>query len=58
MIVAGIDIGSRAAKAVVMNDGTIISSIIADTGPESVKTSRMTIEAVLKSPGLSLKDIE
>ena len=58
MIVAGIDIGSRAAKAVVMNDGAIISSIIADTGPESVKTSHLTMEAALKSPGLSLNDIE
>lgn len=58
MIVAGIDIGSRAAKAVVMNDGTIISSVICDTGPESVKTSHMTIEAALKSPGLSLSDIQ
>ncbi len=58
MIVAGIDIGSRAAKAVVMNDGAIISSVICDTGPESVKTSHMAIEAVLKGPGLSLSDIQ
>jgi len=57
VIVAGIDIGSRAAKAVVLNDGSILSSIIRDTGPESVKTSQMTIEAVLKGPGLSLSDV-
>ena len=48
MIFAGIDIGSRAAKAVVMNDGSILSSVIYDTGPESVKTAYMTIEATLK----------
>jgi len=58
MIVAGIDIGSRAAKAVVMNDGTIISSVICDTGPESVKTSQMTMSRVLDGTGLSLDDIE
>ncbi|MFH1639371.1 MAG: acyl-CoA dehydratase activase [Chloroflexota bacterium] len=58
MIVAGIDIGSRAAKAVIMKDGTILSSTIGDTGPESVKTSNMTIEAVLNGTGLSLDDIE
>ncbi|MFC1845907.1 acyl-CoA dehydratase activase [Chloroflexota bacterium] len=57
MIVAGIDIGSRAAKAVIMKDGAIISSVIRDTGPESVKTSYMAIEEVLKGTGLSLNDI-
>ena len=58
MIVAGIDIGSRAAKAVIMNNGTIISSVICDTGPESVKTSQMTMAEALKGAGLSLNDIE
>jgi predicted CoA-substrate-specific enzyme activase len=58
MIFAGIDIGSRAAKAVVMNDGSILSSVICDTGPESVKTAYMTIEATLKGTGLSLSDIQ
>lgn len=58
MIVAGIDIGSRAAKAVVMNDGTIISSVIGDTGPESVKTARMTMAKALAGTGLSLSDIQ
>ncbi len=58
MIFAGIDIGSRAAKAVLINDGSILSSVICDTGPESIKTSYMTIEAALKVPGLSLSDIQ
>ena len=55
---AGIDIGSRAAKAVVMKDSSILSSVIGDTGPESVKTSYMTIKEVLKRAGLSLDDVE
>jgi len=58
MIVAGIDIGSRAAKAIVMNDNTIVSSVICDTGPESVKTSYMTIEEALDGTGLSLDSIQ
>jgi len=58
MITAGIDIGSRAAKAVVMKDGEIISTAIRDTGPESVKTSQMLIEVVLNGTGLTLDDID
>jgi len=58
MIVAGIDIGSRAAKAVVMNDGTIVSSVICDTGPESVKTSKMTMTRALERTGLDMDDLE
>ncbi len=58
MIVAGIDIGSRATKAVVMKNGSMLSSVICDTGPESVKTSYMTMEEALKGTGLSLKDIQ
>ena len=57
MIVAGIDIGSRAAKGVLMNDGTILSWVIRDTGPESVKTSKMVLEELLKDTGVSQDDI-
>jgi benzoyl-CoA reductase subunit A len=56
-IVAGIDIGSRAAKVVIMKDGTILSSTIRDTGPESVKTAYMAMAAALEGTGLSLEDI-
>ncbi len=58
MIVAGIDIGSRAAKAVLLDGDNIISSVICDTGPESVKTSQMTIARVLEGTGLSQNDID
>jgi len=57
MIVAGIDIGSRAAKCVIMEDGSILSSVICDTGPESIKTSYMTMAEALRGTGLSLSDI-
>ena len=58
MIVAGIDIGSRAAKAVIMDDGNIISSAITDTGPESAKTAYAVTEMALKDTGISLDDIQ
>jgi predicted CoA-substrate-specific enzyme activase len=58
VIFAGIDIGSRAAKVVILNDGSILSSVIRDTGPESVKTANMAIEEALKGPGLSLNDVQ
>ena len=56
-IVAGIDIGSRAAKVVIMKDDAIISSAIRDTGPESVKTAYAALGVALEGTGLSLDDI-
>ena len=58
MIVAGIDIGSRAAKAVILKDSSILSSVIRDTGPESVKTSYMVIGEALRDARLTLDDIQ
>jgi predicted CoA-substrate-specific enzyme activase len=58
MITAGIDIGSRASKAVVLKDGKIISSYIGDTGAESIATSKETMARTLEGSGLEIKDIE
>lgn len=58
MIVAGIDIGSRATKTVIMDDGRIISSDITDTGPESIKTSYNAINRALSRTTLKLEDIQ
>jgi predicted CoA-substrate-specific enzyme activase len=58
MITAGIDIGSRASKAVVLKDGKIIASYIGDTGAESVVTSRVTMAKTLEGTGLELSDID
>jgi len=58
MIVAGIDIGSRAAKTVILKDGDIIASTIRDTGPESVKTAHMAINSAMDGTGLTLDDID
>ena len=58
MLFAGIDIGSRAAKAIIMRDNEILSTAIRDTGPESVKTSQSLIRDVLEGTSLSLADID
>ncbi|MBN2186260.1 MAG: 4Fe-4S dicluster domain-containing protein [Dehalococcoidia bacterium] len=58
MIVAGIDIGSRAAKAVIMENDSILSSVICDTGPESVKTSYLAMQQALNKTNLSFDDIQ
>ena len=58
MLFGGIDIGSRAAKVVVMKDGDIYTSTIQDTGPESVKTAYMTMNAALDGTGVKIEDID
>jgi predicted CoA-substrate-specific enzyme activase len=58
MITAGIDIGSRASKAVVLKEGKILSSFIGDTGAESVVTSKMTMSRTLEGTGLEIKDLD
>ncbi|MBN1188251.1 MAG: 4Fe-4S binding protein [Dehalococcoidales bacterium] len=57
MYTAGIDIGSRASKAVLLKDGEMVSSYIGDTGAESVVTSRETIAKTLEGTGVKLEDI-
>lgn len=58
MIVAGLDIGSRSAKAVIMEDGRILSSSLCDTGAESAKTAVRAIDQAMEGTGLSLEDLQ
>jgi predicted CoA-substrate-specific enzyme activase len=58
MLTAGIDIGSRASKAVVLKDGKVLSSYIGDTGAESVVTSRTTMAKTLEGTGLKIEDMD
>ena len=51
MLFGGIDIGSRAAKVVVMQDDQVFATAIIDTGPESAKTARRAMEAALSGTG-------
>lgn len=57
MIVAGIDIGSRTAKAVILQDRDIISYSIIDTGYDSAETAYKVMDESLKKVGLSFKDM-
>ncbi len=58
MITAGIDIGSRTAKAVIMNDGQVVSSAICDQILRSREIASMVMEKALQGTALSLKDIQ
>jgi len=58
VLFGGIDIGSRAAKVVVMKDDDIFASTIQDTGPESVKTAYMAMNAALDGIGVKIEDLD
>ncbi len=58
MIVAGVDIGSSSAKALITEDSNIISSSIILTGPSSAETAHQVMEKALSTSGLSMKDIK
>ncbi len=58
MITAGIDIGSRTAKAIIMSDGQVVSSAIGDQILKSREIASMVMEKALQGTALSLKDIQ
>jgi predicted CoA-substrate-specific enzyme activase len=58
MLTAGIDIGSRASKAVVLKDGQMVASFIGDTGAESVVTSKATMARTLDGTGWKVEDMD
>ena len=57
MITAGLDIGSLSTKAVVINDGNILSWILLPTGESSKLTASKAIEQAATNAKLSLADI-
>ncbi|MFC1534850.1 acyl-CoA dehydratase activase [Thermodesulfobacteriota bacterium] len=58
MIVAGIDIGSSTAKAVIIRDSEVISTSIIPTGTDSTETAQQAMNKALSTNGLLMKDIE
>lgn len=58
MPVAGVDIGSRSTKAVIMDEGEIISSHIGDTILKGLEVGEDALYGALKKAGLTLNDIE
>jgi (R)-2-hydroxyacyl-CoA dehydratese activating ATPase len=57
MIVAGCDVGSLSAKAVIMKNGTILASHVIFAKPMPEDSAREVMGAALEKAGLSLKDI-
>jgi predicted CoA-substrate-specific enzyme activase len=58
MIVAGVDIGSLSAKAVIMEGEKLLSWSVILTGPDSVEIAREVMGQALRNAGLSLDRIE
>jgi activator of 2-hydroxyglutaryl-CoA dehydratase len=58
MAFVGIDVGSVAAKAVVMQDHQICSSVIEPTGWSPKNSGRLVYEKVLREAGLSQEDVK
>jgi predicted CoA-substrate-specific enzyme activase len=58
VIVAGVDIGSSAAKAVILEDGNIIAASTIPTGVDSADTAQRVMEKTLKASNLRMEDIQ
>lgn len=58
MVVAGIDIGSRIAKAAIMEAGNILSYAFLDTGLDSTQTAREVLHLAASKAGVAAKDIQ
>ncbi len=57
MLTAGCDIGSLSAKAVIMEDGSIVSSHVIFAKPEPEESARAVMDGALKKAGIRLEDI-
>ncbi len=58
MYVAGIDIGSAATKAVILDESKIVASHVIRTGPQSQATADMAMAGILDKSGLSMSDLK
>lgn len=58
MITAGVDIGAKTVKVVILKDEEVIGRGKADTGLDQKDSANKAIEAALKEAKLELKDIE
>lgn len=58
MIVAGVDIGSRTAKAVILNDDGIVGTAIIDTILKGEDLAAMVMEKALGEARLRVEDVE
>lgn len=57
MAYAGVDVGSRTAKVVLLDGDTTLATHLISTGPDSAETSVQVLEGALEAAGLRLGDI-
>lgn len=57
MLFAGVDVGSRTAKAAILSDKEIKVTHLISTGPESAGTAVTVLDGALMKLGISLNDI-
>jgi predicted CoA-substrate-specific enzyme activase len=57
MYVAGCDVGSLSAKAVIMKDGNIVASHVMFARPEPAESARVVMDETLRKAGLSMEEI-
>src|SRR3990167_3572255 len=57
MVVCGIDVGARTAKAVLLVDGAIAAHSIVRTGPESAAAAAAALDRALAGTPLRREDI-
>jgi predicted CoA-substrate-specific enzyme activase len=58
MIVAGCDVGSLSAEAVIMRDGSIVSSQIIRVRPRPEQSAKEVMDSALSEAGLTYADID
>jgi benzoyl-CoA reductase subunit D len=58
MITAGIDMGSKTVKVVILKDGTILSKAIETTGFEPVASASKCLEQAVQNAGIELSGID
>jgi activator of 2-hydroxyglutaryl-CoA dehydratase len=57
MLFAGVDVGSRTAKAVIIKDNEILATHLIATGPESAKTAMDVLEGSLSQQSIPLDEL-
>lgn len=57
MLTAGVDVGSRTAKVVILNEETPVASSLISTGPDSAETCLTVLREAMKAGGLTMESL-
>jgi len=58
MIVAGCDVGSLTSKAIIMDDGKMLNSVIIKSKARPWESADEVMKAALDGAGVSMKDVK